>query len=287
MKRSVAYSILIALLSLVWPAMAQGQEGCGYSSSDLGCAVSLQPILAADRVNVDGEGFPSPFVCDTPGERAEYVSGTPSFDFSTEHSESSTDADSLHHRTVMAVKTNLLYDALSLVNLSVEFPMGKQFSALVYGQFPWWRWGEARNEYCLRFLSLGGEVRWWVAPRPRPATVKRLERDRMVGHFLGVYAESGMWDFQRQRAICHQGEFWSVGLSYGYSVAVGRRVNMEFSLSVGYASIPYRGYTPSEDYEILWREQDKSGRWGYFGPTKAQISLIVPITSSKGKGGSR
>jgi hypothetical protein len=52
---------------------------------------------------------------------------------------------------------------------------------------------------------------------------------------------------------------------------------MEFSLSVGYASIAYRKFEPSEDYEILWRDPEKQGRWHYFGPTKAQISLVVPI----------
>ena len=187
----------------------------------------------------------------------------------------------------LAVKSNLLYDALTLINCSVELPIGDKFSALVYSQFPWWKWGEADNEYCVRFLSLGAEGRWWFAPRPQPATVKRQERDRLVGHFVGVYAESGMWDFQFKRDICRQGEFWSVGVSYGYSMPIGRRLNMEFSLSVGYASIPYRGYTPSTDYEILWRDNENAGCWGYIGPTKAQVSLVVPIKASQKKGGCR
>jgi hypothetical protein len=63
---------------------------------------------------------------------------------------------------------------------------------------------------------------------------------------------------------------------------------MEFSLSVGYASIAYRKFEPSEDYEILWRDPEKQGRWHYFGPTKAQISLSIPITiTTKRKGGKR
>lgn len=199
--------------------------------------------------------------------------------------------DTIPRRSVMAFKTNLLYDALTLLNISLEVPLGNRFSMLAYYQFPWWRAGKADNEYCLRFLSLGAEARWWFALRPKPATIKRQERDRFVGHFLGVYAESGKWDFEYQRKICHQGEFWSAGLSYGYSVPVGRRMNMEFSFSVGYASIPYRGFTPSDDYEILWRDHDKVGCWSYFGPTKAQISLVMPIKAKKDnkkeKGGRR
>ncbi|MBQ5656857.1 MAG: DUF3575 domain-containing protein [Bacteroidaceae bacterium] len=191
-------------------------------------------------------------------------------------------------KTILALKTNLLYDALSLVNYSIEVPIGERFSALWYHQFPWWTWGQADNQYCIRFLSIGGEGRWWFKPMPRPQMGKSVQRDRLMGHFVGVYAESGKWDFEWGRDICHQGEHWSVGLSYGYSMPLGRRLNMEFSLSLGYASIAYRGYTPSENYEILWRDLAKQGRWHYFGPTKVQVSLVVPITmQTKRKGGAR
>ena len=190
-------------------------------------------------------------------------------------------------RTILALKSNLLYDALSWVNFSVEVPIGDKFSALYYHQFPWWRWGKANNEYCMRFLSIGAEGRWWFKPMPREKTEKRIKRDRLMGHFAGVYAESGKYDFERKRNICYQGEFWSAGLSYGYAMPIGKRLNLEFSLSMGYASIAYRGYTPSEDYEILWRDPDKVGRWHYFGPTKAQVSLVFPFIIKVKKGGSR
>ena len=191
-------------------------------------------------------------------------------------------------KTILALKTNLLYDALSLVNYSIEVPIGERFSALWYHQFPWWTWGQADNQYCIRFLSIGGEGRWWFKPMPRPQMGKSVQRDRLMGHFVGLYAESGKWDFEWGRDICHQGEHWSVGLSYGYSMPLGRRLNMEFSLSLGYASIAYRGYTPSEDYEILWRDPAKQGRWHYFGPTKVQVSLVYPILlTTKKKGGRR
>lgn len=191
-------------------------------------------------------------------------------------------------KTILALKTNLLYDALSLVNYSIEVPITERFSALWYHQFPWWTWGQADNQYCIRFLSIGGEGRWWFKPMPRPQMGKSVQRDRLMGHFVGVYAESGKWDFEWGRDICHQGEHWSVGLSYGYSMPLGRRLNMEFSLSLGYASIAYRGYTPSENYEILWRDPAKQGRWHYFGPTKVQVSLVYPILlTTKKKGGSK
>ena len=179
------------------------------------------------------------------------------------------------HKTILALKSNLLYDALSLVNFSVEVPVYKdKVSLLYYHQFPWWTWGQADNEYCTRFLSIGGEARWWFKTQ-----------DRLQGHFLGAYAESGKYDFEYQRKICYQGEYYSAGLSYGYAMPVGKTLHLEFSLSAGYASIAYRGYTPSEDYEILWKDKNKVGRWQYLGPTKAQVSLVLPIKVKTQKGG--
>lgn len=170
-------------------------------------------------------------------------------------------------KTILALKTNILYDILSLTNFSVEIPVYKErLSLLYYHQFPWWTWGQANNEFCTRFLSIGGEARVWFKTK-----------DRLNGHFLGAYCESGKYDFEFQRRICYQGEFYSAGLSYGYARAIGKHLNLEFSISAGYASIPYRGYTPSVDYTILWRDSEKVGRLHYIGPTKAQISLVVPI----------
>ena len=190
-------------------------------------------------------------------------------------------------KTILALKTNLLYDALSWLNFSVEVPIGDRFSALYYHQFPWWTWGKANNEYCMRFLSIGAEGRWWFKPMPREKIEKRIKRDRLMGHFVGVYGESGKYDFERQRDICYQGEHWSAGFSYGYAMPIGKRLNLELSLSMGYASIAYRGYTPSEDYDILWRDPDKTGRWHYFGPTKAQVSLVFPFVVKTKKGGEK
>lgn len=187
--------------------------------------------------------------------------------------------------TIFAIKTNLLYDALSFTNFSVEVPFTEHFSVLYYHQFPWWRWGEGNNEHCIRFLSIGVEGRWWF--RPGTDIFRKHKRDKLSGHFLGIYAESGKWDFQWNRKWCHQGEHWSAGFSYGYSMPLGKYLNLEFSLSVGYASIPYRKFIPSEDYEILWRDPKNHGRWNYIGPTKVQVSLCLPITVKKKKEGGK
>ena len=195
--------------------------------------------------------------------------------------------------TLFALKTNLLYDLLTWANLSVEVPFtvkGHQFSALYQHQFPWWTWGENDNEYSIRFLSMGGELRWWFNPEHHAATARRTARNCLTGWFAGVYGMGGKWDFQWQRDICHQGEFWSAGLTVGYAMPISRHLNLEFSLAAGYANIPYRGYTPTDDYGQLIRDPEKHGTWHYIGPTRAEVSLVIPIHISqtfKWKGGMR
>ena len=186
---------------------------------------------------------------------------------------------------VFALKTNLLYDAVTWLNFGIEVPFaGDKFSIVYDHQFPWWRGGEGNNHFCMRYLQMGGEFRWWFHPRTKPSTRHQIVRKQLSGHFLGAYGMGGKWDFNNGRKICYQGEFWSAGLSYGYAMPIGRRLNLEFSLSVGYASIPYRHFIPSEDYEILFRDPNDAGTWGYFGVTKVGVSLVVPINIYK-KGG--
>lgn len=182
-------------------------------------------------------------------------------------------------RTILGLKTNLLYDAFSVLNFAVEIPFNKHFSILYEHHCPWWL--SDNNRYCLQFLSFGGEARWWFAPRTSFENEERKLRDALVGHFLGVYGWGGKSDIQANRDFgCYQFEFISAGLTYGYSMPVSRYLNLEFSISAGYARIPYRHYVPTPDWEILVRDHNNAGTLHYFGPTKAEISLVIPIRAT-------
>ena len=184
-------------------------------------------------------------------------------------------------RTVLALKTNLLYDAVTALNFAVEVPIGKRFSVLYEHHCPWWL--SNNNKYCLQFLSYGGEFRWWIAPRPERETPERKERDRLTGHFLGLYGWTGKSDIQIDNRLgCYQFEFCSTGLTYGYSMPVGKFLNMEFSISAGYAQIPYQHYIPTDDWLLLIKDDNKAGTLHYIGPTKAEISLVIPIRAKIG-----
>ncbi len=165
-----------------------------------------------------------------------------------------------------ALKTNLLYDAATALNASVEFPIGKKFSVMVEDVFPWWSWGPNKNKYCFQLWEMGVEPRWWFK-----------SNGNLQGHFVGLYGKSAKYDLQNDASFCYQGEYWSAGLSYGYAMPLGKHLQMEFSLSVGYLQSDYRHYQPGVDYDHLYIDRSDMGTFSYFGPTKLAVKLVLPI----------
>lgn len=166
-----------------------------------------------------------------------------------------------------SLKTNLLYDLATVLNAEIEFPIGNHFSLAIEDVFPWWEYG---NKYCLQMWEMGAEFRYWFRNN-------KYKVDRLRGHFLGAYGMSSKYDFQFDRKLNYQGEYWSAGLTYGYVMKLSERLNMEFSLSVGYLSTAYRHYFPADDYSLLWRDKYETGRVSYIGPTKLKIALVCPV----------
>lgn len=173
-------------------------------------------------------------------------------------------------RMIAALKTNLLYDAVTALNFEVEVPIADRYSVMVEDVFPWWETG---NKYCFQMWEIGVEPRVWLRAWD-PAGAQKLR-----GWFAGVYVMSSKYDFQIDRNLNYQGEYWSAGLSAGYVMPIGRRkrVNLEFSLAAGFLQTDYRHYLPTESYDKLIRDRYRVGKASYFGPTKAKVSLVVPI----------
>ena len=174
--------------------------------------------------------------------------------------------------TMFALKTNLLYDAVTALNAEVEVPIGKRFSVMVEDVFPWWKAGPNGNKYCLQMWTMSVEPRWWF--------YRKGMNDRLQGHFVAPYVMSGKYDLQWDTSICYRGYGWSAGLTYGYSMPLCKWLNMEFSMSIGYLNASYQHYQPSPDYEHLYKDPDNAGRMTYVGPTKVKVSLVVPIRFS-------
>ena len=176
----------------------------------------------------------------------------------------------------IALKTNMLYDALMWTNYSIEVPFkikNEQLSLNFDHQFSWWHWGKYKYQYSNCYLQIGGEIRWWFLPRHN----KKIERDNLAGHFVGPYFMGGKYEFQWKRKFCYQGEFWSAGLTYGYAIPISKLFNLEFAVSVGYAPIAYRHFIPADDFSTLFIDRSDMGTHHYIGITKLGVNLVVPF----------
>ena len=170
-------------------------------------------------------------------------------------------------KTVLAVKNNLLYDLALAPNLEVEIPVGKRWSLNAEYKCPWWL--NSKHDFCYQLLSGGVEGRCWLG--------NRQKRNRLTGHFIGLYAEGGIYDFQ-WKGDGYRGDYYgAAGVTYGYARQLARHFSLEFSLGIGYLTTEYKKYTPYEG-DIIWTN---SGRYNFIGPTKAKVSLVWLITTKK------
>ena len=172
--------------------------------------------------------------------------------------------------TIFALKTNLLYDAITALNFEIEVPIGHRWSIMYEDIFPWWEY--SKNKYAFQNWEMGLEGRFWFKPWG-------WNTNKLLGHFVGVYGMSGRGDLQIDYKPDYQVHYWSAGATYGFALPLGRKHwgNLEFSLSVGYLNSDYQHYYPTEIYDKLMRDPYDAGRVSYFGPTKAKVSLVIPF----------
>ncbi len=172
-------------------------------------------------------------------------------------------------RFYMSVQTNLLYDLVAVPNVGVEFYLGKGFSVDANWMHQWLHSDPAK----FYWRVYGGDLslRKWFG--------KSAENKPLTGHHIGLYGQILTYDFafggQGQIGGAPGGTLWdkanySAGLEYGYSLPIGRRLNIDFTLGAGYHWGEYSEYMPVDNCYV-W-QATKYRRW--IGPTKAEISLV-------------
>lgn len=183
-------------------------------------------------------------------------------------------------RPLFALKTNLLFDAALMPNVEIEVPVGNRWSVNAEYMFPWWLFDG--DKYSMQILMGGLEGRYWLGGKEN-----RINREALTGHFLGLYAGGGKYDLQ-WKENGYQGEFFiAAGISYGWSASIARNLHLEFNIGIGMLRTDYRHYHARESYQtLLWQE---NGKYTWFGPTKAKISLVWLLNRKMkiGKGGAK
>lgn len=179
-------------------------------------------------------------------------------------------------KMILAARTNLLVPAL---NVGVEVPVGYSWSVGADYYFPWFL--ARSNKYCVEMLAWFVDGKYWFGR-------DRREADKLTGHAVGVYGGFGYYDFQWLESG-HQGEFLDVGVDYTYSIPLAKdRLRMEFNIGLGWIYTVARHYTPTDDWSELIKDPGiRHRKYHFFGPTRASVSLVVPIRMKTryGKGG--
>lgn len=161
----------------------------------------------------------------------------------------------------VGVKTNMLYDAMLVPNGGLEIYLGKNWSIDAYWMYAWWKSDRVHNYW----RTYGGDVelRKWLGSAAR--------RKPLTGHHIGAYAQIVTYDFELGgRGYLADRWSYAAGVSYGYSLPVAKRLNIDFSIGLGYMGGEYKEYLP-QDGHYVW-QSTKRRHW--LGPTKAEISLV-------------
>lgn len=188
-------------------------------------------------------------------------------------------------RYPIALRTNLLYDAVGALNIGVEIPIRRHFSAIADFAYSYWR--SRKNLYALQTLEGGVEGRYWFSVKEEKKQKNPEWAKPLRGWNVGVY---GMYcsRYDVQWVDGYQGDgFWSAGLTAGYAMPIARNLTLELSLGAGYFyTSEYRHYHQPEydangKYHLMWQQ---TGNFGTFTLTKVRVSLVWLFSKTK-KGG--
>lgn len=185
----------------------------------------------------------------------------------------------------MDIRTNMLYDALALPNIGIDFYLGKNISIGANWMYGWWKTDKHKRYW----RAYGGELnaRWWFG--------KKAHEKPLSGHHLGIYGQAYTYDFEWGGKGQMGGKpggnlwdkcLWAAGIEYGYSLPVARRINIDFSLGLGYTEGYYHKYHPEEGHYV-WDSTHKRHMWG---PTKLEVALVWLIgngNANEKKGGKK
>ena len=161
----------------------------------------------------------------------------------------------------IGLKTNMLYDALLIPTLGAEFYVGRGFSVTGQWSYAWWS-RDARHRYW-RFYGGDAGVRRWFG--------KAAKDKPLTGHHLGVYGQIFTYDFETGGNGQMGAKFnYGGGIEYGFALPIARRLNIDFSIGIGFIAGKYYRYKPIDGHYV-WQSTHHR-RW--FGPTKAEISLV-------------
>lgn len=170
----------------------------------------------------------------------------------------------------VGIKTNLLYDATTTINLGVEVGLAPRLSLDLSGNLNLWTW---KNNMKWKHWMAQPELRLWTC-------------QRFAGHFFGVHALAGQFNvgnipipenvhilgvhWGTLADTRYEGWGFGAGLAYGYALPIGKHWNMEFELGAGALYI----IADSFDCDICNRPKEQNIKKLIPTLTKASINIV-------------
>ncbi|WP_085536797.1 DUF3575 domain-containing protein [Massilibacteroides vaginae] len=166
----------------------------------------------------------------------------------------------------LGMKTNLIYDATTSLNLGAEIKVGGQYTLDISANYNPWTFSDNKK---FKHVMIQPELRYWVC-------------EPFNGHFWGVHAMYSHYNIggiklplvskQKLEDTRYQGNLLGLGISYGYQWYLAPRWNLEATIGIGYAYLDYDAYDCRTCGEKLYEKNRH-----YVGPTKLGLSLIYII----------
>ena len=165
----------------------------------------------------------------------------------------------------VALKTNLISDAVTTPNLGLEFRMAPKWTFDITGQLNAWNIHDRRWRH------------WMVQPEARVWFCEAFQ-----GSFWGLHAIGGQFnignidnnikflgsDFSKLKDYRYQGWGAGAGIAYGYDWILAKHWNLEFEIGVGFIYTKYNRY-PCD----VCGDVKEPGHHIYYGPTKLALAL--------------
>ena len=169
----------------------------------------------------------------------------------------------------LALKTNLLYDAILMPSLEIEYRIDDRWSVNLEGEVAWWSKKPQHKYYQIATISPEGRY-WFKTKKP------------WHGHYVGAFA-GGSWYDLENGGRGYKGEFYMTGLSYGYMFPIGRVLSLEAGIGIGFLHTSYEEYLPLDGHYVY----QQTSRTNYFGPVKLKLALAWRLWDLNRKGGER
>lgn len=176
-------------------------------------------------------------------------------------------ADAKVHR--LALKTNLIYDALLMPSLEVEYRISPRWSVNLEGDMAWWK-NAGRHKY-YQLATISPEGRYWFKTR-KP----------WHGHYIGLFGGFSWYDLQNGEEG-YKGEAVTTGLTYGYMFPITRNLSLEAAVGVGYMHTRYEEYLPIDGHNVYQQTEQLN----YFGPLKLKFNLVWRLWKDDDKKGGK